>query len=103
MRNNGQLQESMHDLRKDLGAIARDAEALLKATADVASERVQEIRSRTESTLKHARESLDARELAQKARDAATTADEYVREHRWGAIGAAAGIGLVLGLLARRH
>lgn len=103
MRNNGQLQESMHDLRRDLGAIARDAEALLKATADVASDRVQEVRSRTESTLRQAREALNTRELTEKARDAAASADRYVRDHRWGVIGTAAGVGLLLGLLARRH
>lgn len=103
MRNNGHLQDSMHDLRKDFGAIARDTEALLKATADVASDRVQEIRSRAENTLRHARDTLDTRELTQKAREVAADTDRYVRDHRWGMIGVAAGIGLVLGLLARRH
>ena len=103
MRNNGQLQDSMHDLRKDFSAIARDTEALLKATADVASDNVQEIRSRAANTLRHARETLDSRELKQKAREVAADTDRYVRDHRWSVIGAAAGIGLVLGLLARRH
>jgi ElaB/YqjD/DUF883 family membrane-anchored ribosome-binding protein len=103
MRNNGQLQNSMHELRKDFGAVARDTEALLKATADVANDRVQEIRSRAEATLRHARETLDTRELSQKAREVAADTDRYVRDHRWSVIGAAAGIGLLLGLLARRH
>jgi hypothetical protein len=33
MRNNGALHSPLKNLRKDLYAVARDAEALLKATA----------------------------------------------------------------------
>ena len=48
----------MKNLRKDLYAVARDAEALLKATADVTGERVQEVRARTEKTLRQALDHL---------------------------------------------
>ncbi len=34
---------------------------------------------------------------------ASRLADQTVREHPWRAIGAAAGIGLLIGLLLRRH
>jgi ElaB/YqjD/DUF883 family membrane-anchored ribosome-binding protein len=35
-------------------------------------------------------------------RKAARQTDSYVRDHSWGAIGLAAGIGLLIGWLARR-
>ena len=58
MRNNGALHSPLKNLRKDLYAVARDAEALLKATAEVTNDRVQEVRSRTEKTLRAAMEHL---------------------------------------------
>ena len=48
---NGSFHSPMKDLRRDLQAVARDTEALLKATAEVTGERVQEARSRTEESL----------------------------------------------------
>ena len=54
MRNNGALHSPLKNLRKDLYAVARDAEALLKATAEVTNERVQEVRERTEKTVRAA-------------------------------------------------
>jgi ElaB/YqjD/DUF883 family membrane-anchored ribosome-binding protein len=103
MRNDTQLQESIEALRKDFSAVAHDTEALLKATADVANERIQEIRTRTQSTLQQARDSFDAATWSERVRHVATDADVYVSDHKWGFIGAAAGTGLLLGLLARRH
>ena len=51
---NGALHSPLKNLRKDLYAVARDAEALLKATAEVTNDRVQEVRARTEKTLRAA-------------------------------------------------
>jgi ElaB/YqjD/DUF883 family membrane-anchored ribosome-binding protein len=97
---NDTMQSSFSDLRNDLQAVARDAEALLKATADVGGERIGEIRSRTQDTLKRAYDHLYARNL--QAREFAREADTYVRDHSWGAIAVAAGAGLLLGLLITR-
>jgi len=40
--------------------------------------------------------------LRNQVRRAAETTDEYVRERPWAMMGAAAGIGLLIGLLMRR-
>jgi ElaB/YqjD/DUF883 family membrane-anchored ribosome-binding protein len=40
--------------------------------------------------------------LVQKSREAADVADDYVRDNPWSAVGIAAGVGLLLGLLIRR-
>jgi len=41
--------------------------------------------------------------IVDKTRNAAETTDMYVRENPWTAIGAAAGIGVIIGLLLRRR
>ena len=85
--------ERTGNLMDDLRAVLADAEELLRATAGDAAPKVQEVRARAEETLKHARERLDSagREL-----------DTKVRENPWVAVGVAAGIGLLLGVLLAR-
>jgi ElaB/YqjD/DUF883 family membrane-anchored ribosome-binding protein len=92
----------MKDLRKDLEAVARDAEALLKATADVAGDHIQEARARTQATLKTTFDNLYDRRMQRRVRRIARTTDSYVRDHSWSVIGAAAGVALLVGLLTRR-
>jgi ElaB/YqjD/DUF883 family membrane-anchored ribosome-binding protein len=99
---NGAFHSPLRSLRKDLSAVARDAEALLGATADSSSRRIQEVRARTERTLRQAIDHLDSDRLQRRVRKAARQTDSYVRDHSWGAIGLAAGIGLLIGWLARR-
>ena len=98
--NHGALHASFNDLRNDLQAVARDAEALLKATADVSGERISEIRNRTQDTLRRTYDHLYDRN--QQMRRLAHDTDSYVREHSWSAIAMAAGAGLLLGLLVTR-
>ena len=100
---NGALNTSLKDLRGDLQAVARDAEALLKATADVTGERVDEIRARTQETVQRAYDRLYDRNMQKRVRRIARDADSYVRDNSWTAIGVAVGVGLLLGLLARRE
>jgi ElaB/YqjD/DUF883 family membrane-anchored ribosome-binding protein len=98
--NTEALNASFHDLRNDLQAVARDAEALLKATADVGGERVNEIRTRTQDTLQRAYNHLYERNL--QMRQFARETDSYVRDHSWSAIAIATGVGLLVGLLVTR-
>jgi ElaB/YqjD/DUF883 family membrane-anchored ribosome-binding protein len=99
---NGALQSPLKSLRKDLHAVARDAEALLRATADVSGDRIQEARERTEQTVRQAFDHLYDRGLQRQMRSAARSTSNYVRDHSWSIIGVAAGVGLLLGLWARR-
>jgi ElaB/YqjD/DUF883 family membrane-anchored ribosome-binding protein len=77
----------------ELRAVIADAEELLRATADQAGPKVQEVRARAEESLRAAREHLQGtgRQL-----------DSQVREHPWAAVGIAAGIGLIVGILMAR-
>jgi ElaB/YqjD/DUF883 family membrane-anchored ribosome-binding protein len=99
---NGAINSSLNDLRNDLQAVARDAEALLKATASVTGEKVEEVRARTQETVRRAYDHLYERgnQQAQQVRRLASTTDTYVHENSWTAISVAVGVGLLIGLLA---
>jgi ElaB/YqjD/DUF883 family membrane-anchored ribosome-binding protein len=92
----------MKELRKDLHSVARDAEALLKATADVAGERVQEARARTQESLRNSLDHLYDRRMRKQARKLVRNTDTYVRDHSWTVLGVVAGVALLIGLLSRR-
>lgn len=88
----------------DLKTLIVDAEELLKASATQAGEKFSVARQKIEQSLVEGKKSLaDAEKLlVKKSKEAADVADDYVRENPWGAVGIAAGIGIVLGLLIRR-
>jgi ElaB/YqjD/DUF883 family membrane-anchored ribosome-binding protein len=92
-------------LADDMKSIIADAEELLKATASATGERILAARARAEESLKSARErlaNLDDAALAQ-VKEVAKSADDYVHEHPWGAVGIAAVAGLLLGVLISRR
>lgn len=96
---------SAEQLMADLTSVIRDAENLLRATAAHTGERVQEVRAKAEESLRHAKERLAGaeEEAIARAKALAGEADVYVRDNPWQAIGIAAGVGLVLGLLISRR
>jgi ElaB/YqjD/DUF883 family membrane-anchored ribosome-binding protein len=100
---NGALQTPINDLRKDLQAVARDADALLRATADVTGDKVQEARAKTQETVRQALDSLYGPGLPRRVKRIARDTDTYVRDHSWSIIGAAAGAALVIGLFSARR
>jgi ElaB/YqjD/DUF883 family membrane-anchored ribosome-binding protein len=91
----------MHDLR----AVVADAEELLKATAAQTGERVDKVRAKAEESVRAARARIqDMGDSAHaQAREAAREVDQQVRENPWTAVGIAAGVGLVLGILIGRR
>lgn len=89
----------------DLKALASDAEALLRATADDASDKAKEARVRLSAAIDKARttcEELQAQGM-EAAREAARKADETIRTHPYESIGIAFGVGVLLGALLRRR
>jgi len=99
---NGAFDSPIRHLRKDLQNVARDAEELLRATADVTNDRVQEARARTQKTVREAFDNLYDRRMRRRVRKYARYTDEYVRDHTWSIVGAVAGVALLVGLLSRR-
>lgn len=96
---------TVEKLMEDLRRVVQDVEALLKATAGQAGDRMGEVRARAEETLRGARARLA--DLEAQARDrakmAAGDADRYVRDNPWQAVGIAAGISFLLGVLVSRR
>jgi ElaB/YqjD/DUF883 family membrane-anchored ribosome-binding protein len=85
--------------------VIADAEELLRATAGQAGEKAQAARVRVEGSLRQARLKLaDSEEAARRqARAAAQAADEYVHENPWTALGLAAAVGVIVGVLIARR
>ena len=92
-------------LMSDLRAVLEDAEALLTATAGQAGEKIQRARERATETVRVARERLsDAQdEVVKQAKYAAKQTDSYVRENPWQAVGIAAGVAFIVGVLVSRR
>jgi ElaB/YqjD/DUF883 family membrane-anchored ribosome-binding protein len=92
-------------LKDDLAAVMRDAEALIKASADQGGEKVNEARAKIRESIEAAKARVREAERAarQHGEDAVHATEDYARRNPWQAMGIAAGVGLVIGvLLARR-
>lgn len=89
----------------DFKVVIADAEALIKATANQGGEAVAALRSRAEESLAAAKVKMaDAQDaLIEKSKAAARATDDYVHDNPWKAVGVAAGVGLVIGLLIGRR
>jgi len=92
-------------LVEDMRNVISDAEDLLRATANQAGEKIAVARERIQDSLHQAKVKLAEAEalVTEHARQAARYTDEYVHDNPWRAIGIAAGIGLLLGLLISRR
>jgi ElaB/YqjD/DUF883 family membrane-anchored ribosome-binding protein len=101
MRMDGETKER---LVGDLKSLIADAEELLRATTSQAGEAVAAARQKIEQSLIEGKKALsDAEQIVmQRSKEAADIADDYVRENPWSAIGIAAGLGLLVGMLMRR-
>jgi ElaB/YqjD/DUF883 family membrane-anchored ribosome-binding protein len=106
MNNNVQnTTVTKEQLIRDFKVVIADAEALIKATANQGGEAVANLRVKAEESVAVAKEKLaEAQDaLVEKGRIAAKATDDYVHEKPWHAVGIAAGVGLVVGLLIGRR
>jgi len=96
---------SKEKLAQDLKLVVADAEELLRATASQAGEKVAAAREKIQDSLRQAKVKLAEVEdvLIDQGKLAARATDEYVHDHPWKAVGIAAGIGLIIGMLISRR
>ena len=85
---------STDKLVRDMHAVVNDAEDLLKATAGQTGEQIDQVRARAASSLRAARQRLDA---------AGRTVNRQMHDNPWTAVGVAAAVGAILGLLVGRR
>ena len=96
---------SKERLAADLRQLIADAESLVAETAHNSEGKISALRERMTENLKAARYKLADMEdaIKVKTREVARATDDYVHEHPWKAIGTAAGVGLIVGLLIGRR
>lgn len=89
---------------EDLKTLARDSEALLKATAGDLSEKAKGARARLAAALERAKVTcadLQEQTIAS-AKAAAQKADVVIRDHPYESIGVAFAVGVLVGVLVAR-
>ena len=92
-------------LMTDVKTVLADAEELLKQAASTTGERAADLRERGMLMLRQAKEKAQDMQdaVVVRTREAARVTDDYVHENPWKAIGIAAGVGLLVGLLLNRR
>ena len=109
MSNSAELIESMTETKDQLASnlrrVVSDTEDLLAATAEHTDSRIAELRARARENLRIARDKLADADAALRAhaRRAMNATDDYVHDNPWSSIGAAAAIGMLVGVLLGRR
>ena len=99
------LERSRKAIVQDFGDVLGEAESLLRQAAKETGDKASDLRSQVEAKLTAAK--LKLQELQDDAIDqakaAARATDDYVRDNPWQAIGAAAAVGFLVGMLVSRR
>jgi len=82
-----------------------EAQEMLQRAASETGDKARDLRSQVENKMLHAKLRLQELEgeAVDRAKNAARATDDYVHDHPWQAIGVAAMIGFVVGLLMNRR
>jgi ElaB/YqjD/DUF883 family membrane-anchored ribosome-binding protein len=103
------LSDGISDIKSaasgEIKSLIADVEDLMARIADLKDADVVRVRGKVQRAVEAAKESLadGADSLRQHAQKAASTADDYVRDSPWQAVGIAALVGAVVGILATRR
>lgn len=89
----------------DFQTLVSDTERLLKHSASLAGDQAHELREQIHDSLLRARETLKLTEdsLRERGKAVVNATEEYVQAKPWQSVGIAAGVGLLIGLLATRR
>ena len=98
-------EQSRTKLVDEFSAVVSEAEDMLKRAANETGEKAKDLRTQVEAKLLAAK--LRLQELqgqaVDRAKETARATDDYVHDHPWQAIGIAAAVGVVIGLLMNRR
>jgi ElaB/YqjD/DUF883 family membrane-anchored ribosome-binding protein len=94
-----------HAVQADMRTLVRDAQALFQSATALSGDKADEMRGRAMDMLDQAlgRAQQVRSRAAVRGRELANSADGYVRENPWRTAVAAAGVGVVLGMLIARQ
>jgi ElaB/YqjD/DUF883 family membrane-anchored ribosome-binding protein len=103
------LSEGLSDMKSsasvEIKSLIADVEDLMSRIADLKDADVARVRGKVQRAVDAAKESLSesADTVRRQAQWAASSADDYVRDSPWQAVGIAALVGAVVGILATRR
>ena len=95
------MNEEMPSSGSESGQLARDAQNLIDATADIAGDKVEEARNRLAAALDRGKEIYGR--VREKAVQGAKATDQAVRENPYQAIAIGVGVGVIIGFLLGRR
>ena len=96
---------SRSKLADEFSSAMSEAQDILQRAASETGDRARDLRSQVEAKLLQAKLRLQEIEgqAVDRAKYAARATDDYVHDHPWRAIGIAAAVGVVIGLLMNRR
>lgn len=99
------LSNNIKTVRNDMKTLVKDAQDLLREASLATGEKAEELRNRGLEMLDAAMgKAQQVQTLAlEKGKEAVQTTDEFVHDHPWKAVGIAAGVGLLVGMLIARR
>ena len=105
MSDTANMNSNKQKFVSDMRVVVADAEEILRATAGVAGEKMADLRERVGERLRDAKLRIADAEAAllDKTKAAARATDDYVNDNPWRAVGIAAGVGLLLGIIIGRR
>ena len=100
----GSLNGNLNSVQTDVKTLVKDAQALLTAAAALTGEKAEEMRGRGMQLLDQAlgKASAVQGQALVKGKELAHSADVYVKDNPWRTIAAAAGVGLLVGVILGR-
>lgn len=102
--NSSALNGNLSAVQTDVKTLVKDAQTLLQAAAALTGEKAEEMRGRGMHLLDVAlgKASQVQGQAIVKGKELAHTADVYVKDNPWRTIAAAAGVGLLVGVILGR-
>lgn len=103
-RSTSNVNDAITNTSTDVKTLVKDAQALLTAAAALTGEKAEELRGRGMAMLDVAmgKASVVQEKATVKGKELAATADVYVKDNPWRTIAAAAGVGLLVGVILGR-
>ena len=102
--NAADIDDKLDDAGTDMKTLVKDAQSLLTAAASLTGTKADELRARGMRMLDAAagKGSVYKDQAMVKGKELAKNADVYVKDNPWRTVAAAAGVGLLLGVLLGR-
>lgn len=99
------IERTRDQLVDDFATVLTEAEDMLKKASTETGDRARDMRAQVEAKLLAAKLRLQEMQgdAVDRARDAARATDDFVHDNPWQAVGAAAAVGFVVGMLMTRR